>query len=142
MQLVLMAQAPELHGLLVERREANRVDVAGERRVHALVQYLQHRPAARRSGPAALHVGGCDALDREESWPRRVGPVPDVGKRSHIVHCHLGAGGALSIGPQPAIADQHNIGHGRRCRLGQQLGDQFGADAGGIAERERDHGFC
>ena len=52
------------------------------------------------------------------------------------------AGDRLAFLPQPRIADQHHVGELRRLRLREQARDQLGADAGGVAQRQRDDGFA
>ena len=133
-QFVLMAQSAQLHRLLVQGRKADRVDIAGLRRIHALVQHLQHRTPARRADLADLHVGGGNAVDGNKRRQLHVGAFAGVGQAGQRRGGHLHACPALALLPEPGVANQHQIGLLHGFGLGQQPGNQFGANAGRVAQ--------
>ena len=139
-QLVLMAQAAQLHGLLVERRKADGVDLAGLGRVHAPVQHLQHRAPACGFGTTRVHGIGGHRVQGQEGGQGGVGAATCMGHAGDGCGGHLQARDALALLPQPGVAGQHDVGllHGLGPR--QQACDQFGAYAGGIAQGQGDDG--
>ena len=115
-QLVLLVHAARTQRALVQRRKAEGVGRARLRQTCAHRQPLQHVAAVVGRG-----LGSGEG--------RRVRARPVV--PAHAVrHAYLAA-----------LADEDDVGLGQGARVGQELVDQFRADAGGVAGEQGDGGF-
>ena len=131
MQLVLERHAAFFHRLLVEGGKADGVDLAALHRVQAGGQGQAGAPAGGHGDLRRHDVGLRNRVQFQEhrafAAPRLV-PVTDG--------CDWGcrARDVLALGPNPRIADQHDVCRGQRLGTGQQFGHQLRANAAGIAE--------
>ena len=109
-QLVLVLQATNLHGLLVQGCETNGVHRTGQRGVHTGVEHPQH--AAPTGGTYLAHgdVGLGNAVHRHKSWACGAGAVAGVCQRGDGVGSHHHTGHLLAPGPEPGVANQHHVG--------------------------------
>ncbi|MNT57638.1 hypothetical protein D3C72_1950220 [compost metagenome] len=140
-QLVAVLQAAQLHRVFIQRRETDGVDMPVQRRVHAGVQHPQHGRAAGRLRLTDTYLPGADGVHLEPGRRVVVRPVAHRVEAVHGPRPDLHARDPLALAPQPGVAHQHDVRLPRRFRHGQQAGDQFGADAGRIAQRQGDNGF-
>ncbi len=137
-QLVLEIHAAFLHRLLVQRREAYGVGIAALHRVQAGGQRLARAAPGGRRHLAGGDIGLRHGFHRQEERAIPVAGFFPVGNRFE------GRGGtrhALAFLPHPEIADHHHAGDIFRIGPRQQPGDQFGADAAGIAKGHSDDGL-
>ncbi|MCY1353108.1 hypothetical protein D9M68_500390 [compost metagenome] len=128
-----MVHAGGVQRTLVERAEQDRIGLARLRQLQRHGQRAQAVAAAFRAGGAAYINGLAFQLPGAQARPalrkdRRVG----LGERQlDARHLHAAA-------PFAAVGDQQDVGLFAGGRVGQQAGNQFGADAGGIAQHHRD----
>ncbi len=136
-QLVLLRHSAGAQCRLVERREAYGVDLAALREFQREPQRIEHERA----------VGGGGLRRRER---RRFPSVPfqahdgcvgcrsGAGRKRRQIQCQ--ASDSRTGVEARALRDDTNARIGQRCAIGEQLGHQLGADAGGITRDQRDGG--
>ncbi|MCY1548695.1 hypothetical protein D9M68_848200 [compost metagenome] len=117
---------------LVQRAEEDRVGAAGLGQFQRYRQGIQAVAAADRTRLAAREVALGRAAIRIEQ--RRVGGEIQRLQRVDAAVGKLAAGDPHAVTHFRFVGDQHHVCLAAHVRLGQQSGDQFRTDAGGIAQ--------
>ncbi|MPM75185.1 hypothetical protein SDC9_122176 [bioreactor metagenome] len=105
-----------------------------------MFKHLQHRAAARRPHLSLHHIGLGDGVHGHKSRQPRIGTLARGRQAGQRNGCNLQAGDALTLLPEPWIADQHQVRLLGGLRHGEQACNQFGADATRIAQGQGDNG--
>jgi hypothetical protein len=79
------------------------------------------------------------AVDRKKGWQARIGALAHFSQALHGLRADRSLCNGLAVGPQPAVADQHDVRAVGDAALAQKARDQLRANASGIAQRERHH---
>ena len=136
-QLVLLLHASGAQRRLVERREAHGVDFTVLREVEREAQRVEHEGAVRRPrvrGPERGRIPAVPLQARHRQ--RRLGCVTPRHRRQIELDSRACRRGVEAH----ALRDEPDARIGQRTAIGEHLGDQLGADAGGVAGDECDGG--
>ena len=130
LQLVLGAETGLVHGLLVERHEADSVDPSVHREIERPPEPLQHRGSGRDRDPAARRLGGVDG-----------GHVQKVGNPARVVRVGDGGNlanrrvepGDLAAGPEhPCVRNDEDVRPLPHVLQVEKAGHQLRPDARGV----------
>ena len=134
-RLVLGVQAGLVHGLLVERHEADSVHPAGGREVERLTEPLQHRGPGRNRDPAARRLGGVHG-GHVEKVRNSVGVVRVLHGGNLANRCL--DPGDLPAGPEhPRVRDDEDVGPVPHILEVEQPAHQLRSDARRVALHQR-----
>jgi len=137
MELVFVPQTAHLHGLLVQRGKADRIDLAGQGGVHGAVEHLEDTAPPCSADLADLDIGRFDRVHGHKGCPVGWLARSHTRYRRHGLRrdgnpCH-----ALAPFPEPRVAQQNHVGVIVDTRHREQSSDQLGADTGWITQRQR-----
>ena len=137
--LVLVVELPAalVHGALVERREADAVELAREREVDHELQRLAGEPARFRGRRALLEPGRVDVAEVQH---RQLLATASARRRRPE---RRGSASSTPASRMPSSSTRRSpitttLRSLRRRAGGEQLGADLGADAGDVAEHEAD----